>query len=603
MAPRKPRFGLGRKRVESAGSLNAVEVALDAERDDVALDGSSRLLLADQRRLIRSQIASERLGVTLRFLTALVGVAAAAVLGWMVVAAAGSNAVIVQAFDAPTALANRGLTGKVVASGLQDALTRIQSATRTTAQRRSIANAWTSDIAVEVPQTGVSLGEIDRLLRQRLGDNTYVSGDLIQAADGGLSLTVRGDGVLPRTFTGPPESLAALTTQAAEYIYGSAEAYLFATYLNQADRPLDAIAFLAEAYPKADDSVRAQLANSWGLALGTLGRDAESAEKYRLAIQVDPTYWRAWGNLVGALYTVEGEEAAYRTGMEMRRLAAADPGETPPDALTQQNMNLLAQEWTDYIAGSIEDVRISGGGSSMNSTANPTLAEAEARRHGWGAAERYLAASDPEDTVSAPTRLLVGGYRALEAGEAVRAVELLEPFDAAWRADPDLMFTYSDAPCWLGLAYALSGRRAEAEALFARMGRWVSCYAFQADGLEAAGDRAAADLAYGRAIRLAPSLPFAYQRRGLALMARGEFRMAAGRFRDAHQRGPRWADPLKGWGDALAAQGLWARAVEKYQQAEPLAPNWRELNLAHAIALDRLGRGEEAGELRRKAAS
>ncbi|WP_185968191.1 hypothetical protein, partial [Geobacillus sp. LEMMJ02] len=48
---------------------------------------------------------------------------------FMVVGALRSRTVIVEAFDAPPALASSGLTGKVVASALLDQLTRLQSAT------------------------------------------------------------------------------------------------------------------------------------------------------------------------------------------------------------------------------------------------------------------------------------------------------------------------------------------------------------------------------------------------------------------------------------------------------------------------------------------
>lgn len=174
--------------------------------------------------------------------------------------------------------------------------------------------------------------------------------------------------------------------------------------------------------------------------------------------------------------------------------------------------------------------------------------------------------------------------------------------DALWIADEDVAYTFHEGPCYLGLALGLAGRAREAEAAFVRGDRYVACAAFRADVLEARGQQAEADRQYGVAIRLAPSLPFAYHQRALALMARGDTARALTRFRDANERGPRWADPLKGWGDALAAQGRWAEAAAKYAEAEPFAPNWRDLHLAHAKALDRLGRGREADVQREKAA-
>ncbi len=45
-------------------------------------------------------------------------------------------------------------------------------------------------------------------------------------------------------------------------------------------------------------------------------------------------------------------------------------------------------------------------------------------------------------------------------------------------------------------------------------------------------------------------------------------------------RGPRWADPLKAWGDVLRQQGSLKEAIEKYTEALKFAPNWAGLKKA-----------------------
>ena len=586
---------------DAPGSLDGVEISMEAEREDKDVDSDARVLLRRQTQLIRRQVLSESLNVGLKAVGGVIGLMTAVLILSMVWNAARSNAVVVQALDTPPALAEKGLSGTVVAGRLQDGLTRIQATTRAAAKGRSIANAWTDAIAVEVPQTGISISELDRLLRQKLGRNTYVSGDLIQTADGRLALTVRGGGILARTFTGPEESLDALAQQAAEYIYGEAEPYIYASYLNQTGRFEEVVAFVGSQLPSARPDQRPPLANALGVAHASLEHLEDSAAAYRLAIRLDPTYWRAWGNLVGVLYYPGNEERALLAGRAMRR--ADEASKTTHPALTDYvNIAILEQDWGLYIDGVKEDAEATGGGSFNAILANPSLAEAEARRHDWSAAAHYMALSD-RDTGSIATGQVIDAYRAMEAGDLARMIAVLEPFDQTWRTDSDIAFTYPDAPCWLGYAYALSGQAAKARAIFDRMGALVVCYAFEADGIEASGDRAAADTAYQRAIALAPSMPFAYQRRALALMARGQPVLAANRFRDAHQRGPRWADPLKGWGDALAAQGKWAEAAAKYEQAAERAPRWRELHLAWAVALDRTGKRSEAARQREIAAA
>jgi hypothetical protein len=43
-----------------------------------------------------------------------------------------------------------------------------------------------------------SIGEISRLLRERFGHDLHIDGDLIETVTGGLTLTVRGNGVPPK---------------------------------------------------------------------------------------------------------------------------------------------------------------------------------------------------------------------------------------------------------------------------------------------------------------------------------------------------------------------------------------------------------------------
>ncbi len=52
-----------------------------------------------------------------------------------------SRQVVVEPFEAPPALAARGLSGKVVAEGLLDKLTQLQAATRSTAQNGATSQA------------------------------------------------------------------------------------------------------------------------------------------------------------------------------------------------------------------------------------------------------------------------------------------------------------------------------------------------------------------------------------------------------------------------------------------------------------------------------
>jgi tetratricopeptide (TPR) repeat protein len=572
-----------------------VEIAMEALDEGGPDVGVSRTLLIKQSRLVDWQIKTEQLRFATKIAIALLAAVVAILASVMVVGALRSHEVIVQAFETPPSLASRGINGKVVASSLQDALSHIQEATRTTARQRDISNEWTADINVEVPQTGVSIGEIDRLLRQRIGRNTYVGGDLVQSRSGALALTVRAASIPARTFTGPPDKLEDLARQAAEYIYGRSEPRLFASYLNQNDRYQDTVTFLDEAYSDVPDEQRPALANSWGNALSSLGKNPEALEKYRLAVQLDPYRWTTWSNIVGVGMQTYGEGFAYAEAVKMRQRIAEAPSNKKPAAGDQVNANLLFQEWTDMTREQLIDAAASGGGTATT-TNNTQIANSEAQRYDWVSANRFLSAADNSDPTKEPTGWFNAGFRALEAGRPADAVPYFKKLDAAMRETNDVAFAFQDGPCWLGLAYGLNGQLAEADAVFRRAGRWVSCYAFQGDVLEAQGKRAEADAAYARAVALVRGLPFAYQRWGLALMRRGDLRGATTKFSQARQRGPRWADPYEGLGEIYLRLQRWSDADREFSTASGFAPHWPRMNRVWAVALSRLGKTKDAQE-------
>src|ERR1700689_1196134 len=174
--------------------------------------------LGYQSQLLRGQRLGESFRIGFQVFIALPATVIGLGVALMLHDAIPSRSVVVDAFDAPAALADRGLTGKVVASGVLDELNRLQSATRTTAVKRELSTAWASEVKLAVPETGISIGEVSRVLKARFGHDLHINGDLVQTDAGALALTVRGDGIAPKTFTGAKDGLGKLTTDAAEYI-------------------------------------------------------------------------------------------------------------------------------------------------------------------------------------------------------------------------------------------------------------------------------------------------------------------------------------------------------------------------------------------------
>src|ERR1700730_9176480 len=125
------------------------------------------------------EVAIRRFGLRLRVGFQLFLVLVATVIGIggavLIYDAVTSRSVVMEPFEIPHALAERGLTGTVVASGVLDQLTRLQAATRSSIQRRNLSNAWSKEIKLSVPEAGISIGEISYLLKARFSDDIHIS--------------------------------------------------------------------------------------------------------------------------------------------------------------------------------------------------------------------------------------------------------------------------------------------------------------------------------------------------------------------------------------------------------------------------------------------
>jgi tetratricopeptide (TPR) repeat protein len=542
--------------------------------------------LHEQREVILANLKLKRWGerfrVTLQALitaAALVAVGAALVL---VIGAIRSNAVLIDEFKSPPALAARGLSGETVAQAVLDRLTDIQSATRVVGAKRRTSAGWGGDIKIEVPETGVSLGEVAKILRETFGHDTHIGGDLVQQPDGQLTLTVRVEGVQAKGFTGPADQFDRLAQQAAEYIYGAADPVSFSAYLFQHGRYAESAKVRRLLVSTATTpQARSRALENLGVSLLFL-HSSEAEPVLRQAIKLDPNNWYARSTLVLTLKRGR-EEDAWRETQAFYAAAAHAPKSRRTRPWDFRTSLPLTQDWPDFVIAIEDSPTVSGGGGPAGIKAAGVLARGDLELHDWDATERTLALMSDDDPVAPVVRAEFYGRRALEQGrmsDAVKAFSSLTP------SNP-IFDNFTDLACWPGLAYDLADQPAQAQAIYAAEPTMTACRAFHADGLEHRGDHAGADAAYAQAIALAPDLPFAYHRQGLTLLARGDLDAAAAKFEAAHIRGPHWADPLKGEGDVLARKGQWTAAVACYDQALKFAPAWAELHQARDAALRR----------------
>ena len=501
--------------------------------------------------------------------------------------AISSRRVVVDPFDIAPNVAAQVPSGKIVAAGLLDELSRLQDATRSSVERLDLSSAWASQVKLEVPETGISLDEISRLLRERFGHDVHIDGDLVGTSPGGLALTVRGNGVPPKTFTGSATELDTLTVKATEYVYSKSQPARWAYYLQNAGRSEEAIAFCRTAFGSVSKEDRPYLLNVWANSINNSGGSPrEALGLYRAALKLKSDYWNGYNNVMNSLWVLGDEEGAWRAGEDMRKAAGGRPGRAAD--VFYENWDALTWNLGPWLDSMVIDAEANAGVGTNVSAAGPAIADVDARLHDPEAAELALKTTkaDPNDPSIGAMTHFVRGRLASEAGDTARAATELEAFGAAY-ADPAVSTNNPGYNCWIAPAEEAAGHPDKADALLKTAGTFVDCYRFRADILDGRGDWPGAQKAYADAVALAPDLPAAYYSWGVALANHGDLSGAEAKFKDANRRGPHWADPLKAWGDVLVKQGKRQDALTKYDEALRYTPNWKQLKDAREAAAKR----------------
>ncbi|NEX94703.1 hypothetical protein, partial [Caulobacter sp. 17J65-9] len=278
---------------------DAVEIAMELEQGDPSPDSPARRVLVEHARLLKWQVADQRMGVALKALAAVAVVAGLSVAGALLWKGQQSTALVVEAFSTPPALAEQGVTGQAVAARLLDRLARFQAETDTARAPGTFANDWSGEVKVEIPGTGLSIADLDRVLGRSLRRETRVSGELARTPAGGLSLTTRV-GTKALSVEGRADTLDALVQQSAEAIYRDTQPYRYAIWLSGQGRAVEAKAAMRDLAlngPIAEQPFA--LAGYANLLLAD--GDRRGALRYaRRAVEVDPEFRKAWWNISDA---------------------------------------------------------------------------------------------------------------------------------------------------------------------------------------------------------------------------------------------------------------------------------------------------------------
>jgi tetratricopeptide (TPR) repeat protein len=583
-----------------------VELAMEAEASGAAgPDSPARRVLVKSEKLIGWQIASERAGFALKVLTAVAGLLAAVAIGWLILDASRYQGLVVQAFSAPPDMAARGLTGEVIAGKLLDDLVRMQTRTESVRAAGSYAIDWGDKIEVQIPQTGVSIGDLQRVLRQQFGRETRISGVVYRLPDGQLSVTARTGGAAGQTFVGPEAEFDGLVQKAAESVYGQTQPYRYSVYLKTSGRTEEAVKVLA-AFQGRKDVEAAWALRGWAYIDMDADRFPLARRKMLEALKIAP-------DMAAFHYTLHQTEAGLgHTDAALRSLRRAKAlfrsgasKEVTPDGVATMVYVMDLQE----AALTADYRRLAGLEKPSQSFGLGQTSWAVDKAIAWGPAHepekvaRLLAVApawnddNPIHRFEDARRAYASGASHAAAGDWAAAAADYEATRAILQTLPQTtQGRYFILPV-LAEAWARTGRVAEARALVADLPLDCDdCLIARATVEALAGERALSDRLFVRAQIQAQSSPFARVAWGRARLARGDAAGALDLFRQAKKLAPQWADPLKLEGDAEMALRRPGRAAEAYARAARLAPRWGALHLAWSRALSADGRAAEAAE-------
>jgi tetratricopeptide (TPR) repeat protein len=602
------------------GDSAAVGLALDRTRarrgkaGDAAADrflAAQEGLIADQRHHLREQFRhlrlkhfSERLKVALQLLTVTVGVALVATLGWMALDAARADGVVIKPFTVAPDLARRGVTGEVVASQLLDKLTEITDRAQSSGAAGNFGAGWGQNISIQIPETGVSLGELDRWLREKLGHEQALAGEVVQNPDGTLTLSARlGARALPPQ-TGAPPDLPQLILKAAEQLYRREQPITYVQYLGRAERRDEAADVHREMVESHDPVTRASGYGGLGLDASQRGDPAAAARYYRAAdAEGVGLSWPVYDLGVSALRLGQAEEALR---LQRRGLALTphDPSLTAQGA-REQTLDAelgIASELHDHATVLAKAISQRQGDKlgrrGSRSTLLLDLASARAAAHDG-------LSSDIEAEGFAPLSAADAQIKAGALASIARDREDWETFLARAEAATKLSGQSESLLRASNRAVALArlGRIADAHAVIDPTPLDCQpCVVSRGEVADAERRWAQADHWFAEGSRMAPSLPNAPLDWGQALLARGAAARAAVQFREALRRSPRAEEATEGLGEALLAEGDAAGAAGQFEKALKLTPRWGRAHLKWGEALARLGKLAEARAQLRAAA-
>ena len=135
-----------------------------------------------------------------------------------------------------------GVTGEALAAQLMDRLGVIADSSRSSEAQRQVSATQGDGVSIQIPETGISLSQLDQWLKEKFGRERRVTGEVAITADGTLVLTTRAGAIALPEQRGAEGELPAMLQRAAEALMQREQPVTYALFLEQAGRNADMFA-------------------------------------------------------------------------------------------------------------------------------------------------------------------------------------------------------------------------------------------------------------------------------------------------------------------------------------------------------------------------
>ncbi len=583
--------------LEVRGDVDPVAMALalgGASREDAnAFLKKQGALIDDQRHHLREQfkhlhlsVWEKRLGVFLRLATAAVGVVIASAIALAAWNASQADGTVVDAFSVPPQFVQAGITGEMVADDLTSRIGAIRdfAQANSASASQNVRKDSADDIKVEIPETGVSLGQAWRYLRLWLGHERHLSGGVRLIGEGKMALTVAVNGERAASVSGG--DLDKLEQQAAEQVFAKVDPTNIVLYLRASQRSAESLSAAERNVQAAGPKDRADAFALWADMTRVVTGDLPLAfGRARRAVAANPKsiaghremMWASvlmghdedallQSRLIGNLHDEDQLKAMRGRGFAQFTAEGANERDAALGAFADGISRDECLYCQPYAGNRAEFAARAHDGSASRTLASEIAAEpftgaARTNLNANAARARYFSEVNVQDWPAA----------AASARAYARSITTDTVFDPGLTTARLRIF----ADPWLAYALARAGDITGAQAVIdATPDDCYDCVRTRGQIAAAARQWSRADYWFARAVHDGPSLPFAYADWGQSLLDRGQADAAIEKFKLANQKGPRFADPLEGWGEALMAKNQSHLALEKFTEAEKYAPNW-----------------------------